>query len=416
MSQPLNPIVYAIPIFLATILIEALVAWWRKAKVFDLADALTSLHLGMMSQLAFAVAKFAALGIYVLVFDHFRVTTWSMTSIVAWTAALILYDFCYYWLHRMGHEVGVLWAAHVVHHSSEYYNLTTALRQTSSGALLGWIFYLPMAVMGVPPLMFVTVGLIDLLYQYWVHTELIGRLGPLDRILVTPSNHRVHHGQNDYCIDRNYGGILILWDRLFGTFVEERVDEPVVYGVRKPLASYNPLWGNLHFYKDLWDAMTRERGLFAKLGVLLAPPGGWGHDPAKDGFDPRTFTRYATATSGSTLVYVLVQYALINIALVLLLIALPRMNVLEATCDGLFMVATMIAQGGLLEGRSWSRRVEQMRLFVGAGCAAFAPALFGFDPPAMARAGLVALCLVCLTWLATRRAGLSTPDARIANA
>ena len=123
-----------------------------------------------MSQLAGAATKFAAFGIYVLVFDHFRVTTWSMNSLIAWTAALILYDFCYYWLHRMGHEVGVLWAAHVVHHSSEYYNLTTALRQTSSGALLGWIFYLPMAVMGVPPLMFVTVGLIDLLYQYWVHT------------------------------------------------------------------------------------------------------------------------------------------------------------------------------------------------------------------------------------------------------
>ena len=222
MSEPLNPIVYAIPVFLATILIEAGFAWWRKAKVFDLADSLTSLHFGVMSQLAGAVTKFAAFGIYVLVFDHLRVTTWSMNSLVAWTAALILYDFCYYWLHRMGHEVGVLWAAHVVHHSSEYYNLTTALRQTSSGALLGWIFYLPMAVMGVPPLMFVTVGLIDLLYQYWVHTELVGRLGPLDRILVTPSNHRVHHGQNDYCIDRNYGGILILWDRLFGTFVEER--------------------------------------------------------------------------------------------------------------------------------------------------------------------------------------------------
>ncbi len=416
MSEPLNPIVYAIPVFLATILIEAGFAWWRKAKVFDLADSLTSLHFGVMSQLAGAVTKFAAFGIYVLVFDHLRVTTWSMNSLVAWTAALILYDFCYYWLHRMGHEVGVLWAAHVVHHSSEYYNLTTALRQTSSGALLGWIFYLPMAVMGVPPLMFVTVGLIDLLYQYWVHTELVGRLGPLDRILVTPSNHRVHHGQNDYCIDRNYGGILILWDRLFGTFVEEREGEPVVYGVRKPLASYNPIWGNLHFYSDLWDAVKRERGLFAKLGVLLAPPGGWGHDPTKDGFDPQAFKRYATAPTPATLAYVVFQYALINIELVLLLIALPRMSSVEATCDGLFMVATMTAQGGLLEGRIWGKRLEQARLFIGAGCAAFAPSLFGFDAPPMARAGFVALALVCLTWLTTRIPAASSSRARTANA
>ena len=416
MSEPLNPIVYAIPVFLVTILIEAGFAWWRKAKVFDLADSLTSLHFGVMSQLAGAVTKFAAFGIYVLVFDHLRVTTWSMNSLVAWTAALILYDFCYYWLHRMGHEVGVLWAAHVVHHSSEYYNLTTALRQTSSGALLGWIFYLPMAVMGVPPLMFVTVGLIDLLYQYWVHTELVGRLGPLDRILVTPSNHRVHHGQNDYCIDRNYGGILILWDRLFGTFVEEREGEPVVYGVRKPLASYNPIWGNLHFYSDLWDAVKRERGLFAKLGVLLAPPGGWGHDPTKDGFDPQAFKRYATAPTPATLAYVVFQYALINIELVLLLIALPRMSSVEATCDGLFMVATMTAQGGLLEGRIWGKRLEQARLFIGAGCAAFAPSLFGFDAPPMARAGFVALALVCLTWLTTRLPAASSSRARTANA
>jgi sterol desaturase/sphingolipid hydroxylase (fatty acid hydroxylase superfamily) len=118
-----------------------------------------------------------------------------------------------------------MWASHVVHHSSEYYNLSTALRQTSTGSFLGWVFYLPLAVVGVPWQMLVIVGLIDLLYQYWVHTELIGRLGVLDRILVTPSNHRVHHGQNDYCIDKNYGGILVLWDRLFGTFADERDGE-----------------------------------------------------------------------------------------------------------------------------------------------------------------------------------------------
>lgn len=402
MSSSLNPIVFAIPVFLATILIEAVVAWMRRAKVFDLADAVTSLHFGVMSQLAGAATKFAAFGIYVLVFEHFHLTSWSMNSIIAWTAALILYDFCYYWLHRMGHEVGVLWAAHVVHHSSEYYNLTTALRQTSTGALLGWIFYLPMAVMGVPPLMFATVGLIDLLYQYWVHTELIGRLGPIDRILVTPSNHRVHHGQNDYCIDRNYGGILILWDRLFGTFVEERTDEPVVFGVRKPLASYNPIWGNLHFYSDLWVSMRKTKGVFAKLGVLIAPPGGWGHDPTTDGFDPHAFKRYSTGPAGATLAYVLAQYALINIQLVLLLIALPSMTGVEATLDGLFMILTMTAQGGLLEGRVWGKRLEQARLVIGIGCATLAPTLFGVSPTDTERLGLAAICGVCLFWVTLR--------------
>jgi sterol desaturase/sphingolipid hydroxylase (fatty acid hydroxylase superfamily) len=139
-----------------------------------------------------------------------------------WVAGLVAYDFCYYWHHRLGHESAIFWASHVVHHQSQEFNLSTALRQTSSGALLGWVFYLPMAVIGFPPQVFAAAALIDLLYQYWIHTEHVGRLGWLDHVLATPSNHRVHHAVNDGYIDRNYGGILIVWDRLFGSFVEER--------------------------------------------------------------------------------------------------------------------------------------------------------------------------------------------------
>ncbi len=264
----MNPIVFAIPVFMLTIVIEAWLARRRGLRVYDIADAITSLHHGVLSQVSGLLVRLAALGIYAAVYERYRATSLSADSVWVWAGALLAYDFCYYWSHRMGHEVGVLWAAHVVHHSSEYYNLSTALRQTSSGFLLGWIFYFPMAVAGVPPLVLGGVGLIDLLYQYWVHTELIGRLGWLDRVLVTPSNHRVHHGQNDYCIDRNYGGILVLWDRLFGSFVEERVGEPIVYGVRKPLRSFNPLWGNLHYYADLWHAARDARCLDRTAGRL----------------------------------------------------------------------------------------------------------------------------------------------------
>ena len=139
-----------------------------------------------------------------------------------WLGALLVYDFCYYWLHRAGHRVAVLWAAHVVHHQSEDYNLSTALRQTSSGFLLGWIFYLPMALVGVPPLVFGVVALVDLLYQFWVHTQQVGKLGWFDRWFCSPSNHRVHHAVNDRYLDSNYGGILIVWDRLFGSFSGRR--------------------------------------------------------------------------------------------------------------------------------------------------------------------------------------------------
>jgi Fatty acid hydroxylase superfamily len=161
----------------------------------------------------------------------------------------------------------------VVHHQSEDYNLGTALRQTSSGFLLGWIFYLPLAVAGVPPLVFGVVALIDLLYQFWVHTQQVGKLGWFDRWFCSPSNHRAHHAVNERYLDKNYGGILILWDRLFGSFVEEDDRDPVVYGTRAPLRSFNPLWANLQVYRDLWLDSWRTRSWADKLRVWFKPPG-----------------------------------------------------------------------------------------------------------------------------------------------
>jgi hypothetical protein len=161
----------------------------------------------------------------------------------------------------------------VVHHQSEDYNLSTALRQTGSGWLFGWVFYLPMALLGFPPLVFGTVALIDLLYQFWVHTRQIGRLGWFDRWFCSPSNHRVHHAVNDRYLDRNYGGILMVWDRLFGSFVEEDDLEPIVYGTRKPLRSWNPVTANLEVYAALARDSWRARSWADKVRVWFKPPG-----------------------------------------------------------------------------------------------------------------------------------------------
>ena len=190
---------------------------------------------------------------------------------VGWVLALIFYDFCYYWLHRMGHESAILWAAHVVHHQSEDYNLSTALRQTSTGFLFGWIFYVPMALAGVPPEVFAVVALVDLLYQFWVHTEHVGKLGWFDRVFCSPSNHRVHHAINDRYLDRNYGGILVIWDRLFGSFKEE--DEPCVYGTRSPLRSWNPIWANVEVYVGLIKSSWQAERWRDKVLIWLKPPG-----------------------------------------------------------------------------------------------------------------------------------------------
>ncbi len=289
-------IVLATPVFLLLIAAEFAVGLARGRNTYRLNDALNSIGLGVMSQVTGVFGKLLRIGVYTLAFEHVALTRLPADALWVWIFALLCYDLCYYWLHRAGHRVAVLWAAHAVHHQSEDYNLSTALRQTSSGFLLGWLFYLPMAVAGVPPLVFGSVALIDLLYQYWVHTQQIGKLGWFDRWFCSPSNHRVHHAVNDRYLDKNYGGILIVWDRLFGTFTEEDDAEPCVYGTRSPLRSWNPLWANLQVYRDLVLDSWRARSWADKLRVWLKPPGWRPADVAarwpKPAFDIAALQRY----------------------------------------------------------------------------------------------------------------------------
>jgi sterol desaturase/sphingolipid hydroxylase (fatty acid hydroxylase superfamily)/uncharacterized membrane protein YhhN len=271
--SPSQVIVLATPVFFLLIAIEFAWGWAKGRNTYRLNDAINSIGLGMLSQLTAIFTRLFRIGIYTAVYGW--VSVWHndafWLSWYGWLLALVFYDFCYYWLHRAGHETAIFWAAHVVHHQSQDYNLSTALRQTSSGALLGWIFYLPMAIAGVPPLVFGVVALVDLLYQFWVHTEHVPRLGWFDRWFCSPSNHRVHHAVNDRYLDRNYGGVLVVWDRLFGSFKEE--DEKCVYGTRSPLNSWDPLWSNAEVYwalaKDSWHA----RSWADKLRVWFKPPG-----------------------------------------------------------------------------------------------------------------------------------------------
>ena len=273
-------IVFATPFFLVLIMLEF--AWSRRSTSrtagqtpFRLSDAINSISLGMLSQLTGALGKLLNVGIYAAVFESValfpRPDFW--TSATGVLLALVLYDFCYYWLHRAGHVVALFWAAHVVHHQSQHYNLSTALRQTSSGLMFGWIFYLPMAVLGVPPTVFGIVLLIDLLYQFGVHTEQVGKLGRFDRVFCSPSNHRVHHAVNDGYVDKNYGGILMLWDHLFGSFQHEDLAEPCVYGTRGALNSWDPLWANLEVYWALAKTSWHAPRWSDKLLVWLKPPG-----------------------------------------------------------------------------------------------------------------------------------------------
>jgi alkylglycerol monooxygenase len=266
-------ILYAIPFFLALILIEILAAKKQNKPIYRFHDAVTSLNIGFISETIRSFAKIASIAVYALMVDQVAAFTWDTQQAAVWIVAFFMYDFFYYWAHRSGHEVNLLWASHVVHHSSEDFNLATAFRQSWTNQFFYWLFYLPMAIVGIPATVFAITALLSAVYQFWVHTQLIGKLGWADRVFVTPANHRVHHGRNPYCVDRNYGGTLIIWDRLFGTFSAERDNEPVVYGTLTPLNSWSPVWGNFKNFVAIFRDALAVSGWRNKLMVVFAPPG-----------------------------------------------------------------------------------------------------------------------------------------------
>ena len=373
-------ITWATPVFFALIALELLVAKLRGRVVYHSSDAINSLGLGVISQIAAVFSKLLTLGIYAWCVQRFALFALPANSLWVWISALLLYDFCYYWLHRCGHEVNILWAAHVVHHQSEDYNLSTALRQTGSGVMLGWLFYLPMAVIGYPLEVFVVVALIDLLYQFWVHTELVGRLGWFDRVFCSPSNHRAHHAVNDRYLDRNYGGILIIWDRLFGSFVEEDDTDPPIYGTRSPLRSWNPLWANVEVYwatmKDAWHA-RRWRD---KLLVWLKPPG-WRPADVAERFPKPAFDiqreRYAPQLSRGLVIYSLVQFALLLGMGVQFLDMAKHLPASALVGYAIFLLLSLYALGALTEGHRGGVGLELVRLLATAAIPLFTDGWFG---------------------------------------
>ncbi|WP_230427354.1 sterol desaturase family protein [Collimonas humicola] len=358
-------ITLATPVFFLLIFIELLVGLWRGRNTYRLNDAINSISLGVLSQVSGVFMQVLRIGIYAWLASHIALFKLPADSLWVWLSGLLLYDLCYYWRHRCGHEVNVLWAAHVVHHQSEDYNLSTALRQTSSGPILGWIFYAPMALLGYPAEVFAALALIDLLYQFWVHTQQIGKLGWLDRVFVTPSNHRVHHGVNDIYLDKNYGGILILWDRLFGSFIEEREQELVVYGTRSPLRSWNPLWANVEVYKTLWLDAWRTRLWRDKLHIWLAAPGWRPADVAANWPSvPFDIARplYHPQLSRAAQVYCLLQFAILLLVTTHFLAAQVAMPWLAGLGYAAWLTAGLWIVGGLMEMRPRYIALEAVRL------------------------------------------------------
>jgi len=314
---------YAVPFFLLAILIELAYGILKKKNTYRLNDAISSLFMGSLR----SANKLIIIGLGGYVFyaieTQYALSRMDAASPIVWVIAFVFYDFCYYWFHRMSHERQIFWASHVAHHQSEDYNLSTALRQTGTGAFVTWVFFVPVFLLGVPSFVFVSVASINLIYQFWVHSEHIPKLGWYEKFFVTASNHRVHHAQNDNYIDKNYGGVFIIWDRMFGTFKEEDESEAPIYGIRGTLNTFNPIWANLHIYtsmaKDIWYAQSWKDKFFVPFAKTGWKPSSLPEKPAKDNFNSQTFQKYNPQVSGPIKIYSFFQFiALAYVGLVLL--------------------------------------------------------------------------------------------------
>lgn len=407
----MNYVLYAIPFFFLLIALELGADYWRGVRTYRLADAINSLSAGVLSQALGLLTKALGILVYAVAFEQLALFQLDANALWVWLLAFVFYDFCYYWNHRIGHERNVFWASHVVHHQSEEYNLSTALRQTSTGFLLSWIFYLPLAIAGVPPLVFLTVAALNLLYQFWVHTRHIPKLGWFEWIFVSPSNHRVHHAQNPVYMDRNYGGVFIIWDRLFGTFQEELDEEPVIFGVTTPLASWNPLWANLQFYVQLWRDAVRAASWWDKLRIWFMPTGWRPADVAAQyplaKPDLASFRKFEVPLGRGRQCYAALQFAVYVLGVTGLLMQAPQVSYAALMIGCAWVAYGLYAIGVWLENRPSATALEWLRLLLNAPLLAAALAL-GLLPAGLPvwpwLAGYSLLSAAGLLWLSREQA------------
>lgn len=417
LGSGINYVGLAVPFFFLLIGIEIIAGIIERKQLYRFNDSITDLSCGIVDQVLAIFLNVLLFASYLYLFEHFRVFEFADASpAVKWIAAIGLLfgvDFCFYWFHRIAHEYAAPWATHVVHHQSEEYNLTVALRQSAFEGCFAWMFYLPLAVIGFPPIWYVSMKAINLLYQFWIHTEAIDRLGPLEWVMNTPSHHRVHHARNPKYLDKNYAGMFIIWDRMFGTF-EPEVEQPV-YGITKPLKSMNPLWANLggwvELFEDAWHAprwRDKIKIWFMPLGWI---PPGLPERPRAQEVTRATVRKYNPQIPRGLSAYVLVQFALV-LVLGVTVTNLADQHVAWQTLvlPAIFVLWSVGNMGGVLERKPWAFFVEIARLIVLPAAVAFWPDLEAWRMPL----GISAVAFVgaSIAWLAFYRGQFTAqPDA-----
>lgn len=352
---------WAIPLFLLLMGIEYGVARKKGWRYFSFSTSISNLNVGVAERLLDTFT----IGIFYFVYDylhrHFAIFN-IQSSVLLWIALLILTDFIWYWYHRLAHEVNILWGAHVVHHQSEDFNYTVSARITVFQAFARMMFWSVLPVIGFPPAMIISVQLVHGLYPFFIHTRTIGKLGVLEYIFVTPSHHRVHHACNEQYLDKNYGDVLIIWDKLFGTFVTE--EEEPEYGLTKPLDSHSFLWQHFHFLLEIAYAFRQAKGLKQKWLVVFGKPDHI-NPGIREVLEEKFLFRNPTGTTTRRLHnYVVAQMAMTLTALFFFLLLEKYIPLFVQACFTVFIFLTLINSGAILEQRQWVFYLEYARLLV----------------------------------------------------
>ncbi|XP_042910642.1 alkylglycerol monooxygenase-like [Parasteatoda tepidariorum] len=353
----------AIPNLTAMFLLEICISMYTKKSKVRLNDAITCLSQGMFMDVVGFFAPGGQLVTYLYVYQNWRLVDLPWNSLWTWWFCFLAFDFFYYWGHRAVHEINILWATHHVHHSSEDYNISTNVRQSILQYLYLWVMFLPIALF-VPLPMYYAHSQFSRLYQFWIHTELIKSLGPLEYVLNTPSHHRVHHGRNRNCIDKNYGATLIIWDRLFGTFEAEK--EEILYGLTHPINSFGLFQIQFDHCVYMWKAFWNYKGIRNKLSVLFKGPG-WSpgkpwHGEINDIPDVKApVPKYDVQLPIWCNVYVICQFLILvqgHLTIMEFHHALPRLVFNVAVIEEIF---SLYAIGILLDKRTYFPKVELIR-------------------------------------------------------
>lgn len=356
-------LVFAVPFFVVSMIGEAVYARLKGKRLYRLHDTIASLGCGIGQTLFGFWINIAVAAIYFAIESRAGLVDLPKDSAAVWIASLVLVDFCHYWFHRSSHRVNFLWAGHAVHHQSEDYNLSTALRQSWLEPFLSLPFYLPLAILGVPVEVFLATHTLQTLYQYWIHTRAIDRLGPIDWVFNTPTNHRAHHAINPEYIDKNYAGIFILWDRFFGTHVEEKATP--AYGLVKPLDSFNPWYANVSEWLRIAALSTAAKTTREKLFAFVAPPewlprslGGPGVVPPV----PADRKLFDTAPGAAVDRYVAIQFGATLLASGILLQLAPKISHELLIASVAFLSLGLGTLGALMHAWPGARRFERLRL------------------------------------------------------